>query len=328
MKKIIECLIVALVFLSTSAFADWDGSSSKPKNTRIVDGKVFYEISSPEELAWFAEQVNGGKSTINAVLVNDIKFMDDTSKTSSVNWTPIGKEPIGNDSTGMFNGIFDGLGYTIYGLYCSGRLHSAGIFGVTGRESMIKNIKSTKSLINATDGVFWNGGIVGFNNGTIVGCTNSGLVNNNYYYENYTAGGVVGINSGTVIGCTNIGSIFFGGGVVGSNIGIVSYCTNRGSVLGAGIVWSNYGSVINCTNNGMISGSSNFTINVAGVVSDNYGSVINCTNNGMISDSSRFSIGGVVAFNSNIGDYNFCRLGKFFSVNSCTKSRFSHLPIG
>ena len=294
MKKIIECLIVALVFLSTSAFADWDGSSSEPKNTREIDGKVFYEISSPEELAWFAEQVNGGETTINAVLVNDIKFMDDTSKTSSVNWTPIGK-----DSTVMFNGIFDGLGYTIYGLYCSnGKTCFAGIFGVTDRESMIKNIKSAKSLINATNGAFWNGGIIGFNNGTIVGCTNSGLVNRNGY-ANYNAGGIVGTNLGAVIGCTNIGSIFGGGGGVDRNTGIVSYCTNRGSVLGAGIVYSNGGSVINCTNNGIISGSSTGVL-TAGIVSFNDGSVISCTNNGMISDSSSSGfggIGGIIAHN-------------------------------
>ncbi len=286
-----KTLIFLLVVFVASAFADWDGSSSEPKNTREIDGKVFYEISSPEELAWFAEQVNGGKSTINAVLVNDIKFMDDTSKTSSVNWTPIGKEPIGNDSTGMFNGIFDGFGYTIYGLYCSGRLHSAGIFGVTGRESMIKNIKSTKSLINVTKDVVWSGGIVGLNKGTIVGCTNGGLINKNYEYTGHFVGGIVGANLGVVIDCINIGSIFWGAGIVDDNKGSVINCTNRGSVRGAGIVYDNGGSVIKCTNNGIISGSSG--VLAAGIVTFNNGngSVISCTNNGMISDSSS-SIGG------------------------------------
>ena len=292
MKRIIECLIVALMFLGSFAFADWDGSSSKPKNTREIDGKIFYEISNPEELAWFAEQVNSGKTTINAVLANDIKFMDDTNKTSSVNWTPIGK-----DSTVMFNGIFDGLGYTIYGLYCSnGKTRFAGIFGVTDRESMIKNIKSAKSLINATNGVFWNGGIIGLNNGTIVGCTNSGLINRNGY-ANYNAGGIVGTNLGVVIDCINIGSIFWGAGIVHYNKGSVINCTNKGSVWGAGIVFYNDGSVINCTNNGIISGSSD--VLAAGIVTFNDGSVISCTNNGMISDSSSSGNGGggIIAHN-------------------------------
>lgn len=94
-----------LVFsLSASLYAaDWTGATSEPESTKKIDGKVYYVITSAEELAWFAEQVNGGESEINAMLANDIQFMDDTSKTNTVNWTPIGKE-----YSVIFKGVFDG----------------------------------------------------------------------------------------------------------------------------------------------------------------------------------------------------------------------------
>ena len=184
MKKIIECLIISLMFFGSSAFADWDGSSSKPKNTREIDGKVFYEISSPEELAWFAEQVNGGKSAINAILTNDIKFMDDTSKTSSKDCTPIGKY-----STVMFNGIFDGAEHTIYGL-SSWR----GVFGYTDTVAIVKNLKLSKSSVIHPG--YAGGGIVSLNKGFIFNCINYGSIEVSKYDGLSTAvGGIVGIRA-------------------------------------------------------------------------------------------------------------------------------------
>lgn len=106
-------LLLSLTLLAVSAFAsDWTGSTSEPENTKRINGKAYYIITTAEELAWFAAQVNGGNTSINAYLANDIQFMDDTSKTSSIRWTPIGK-----DSTIIFNGTLDGNGKTIYGLF-------------------------------------------------------------------------------------------------------------------------------------------------------------------------------------------------------------------
>lgn len=137
----IKVLISGLLFLTSFAMAaNWMGLSSKPK-TKVIEGKVFYEITSAEELTWFAEQVNDSKVAINAILANDIQFMNDTNKTSSVNWTPIGK-----DTTVKFNGIFDGDDHTIYGLYCKQEKY-AGIFGVTDRGALVKNVSSKASSI-------------------------------------------------------------------------------------------------------------------------------------------------------------------------------------
>lgn len=144
MRNFLRGLILTLVFAVSAFAANWTGSTSEPENTKKIDGKVFYVITRAEELAWFAAQVNGGKSTINAVLANDIKFIKDTSKSSSVNWTPIGK-----DSSTMFNGIFDGAGRTVYGLY-SKQDEFAGMFGVTDSSAVVKNVSLTKDSIKSS----------------------------------------------------------------------------------------------------------------------------------------------------------------------------------
>ena len=231
MKKII--FVLCMLCLAASAFAaDWTGATSEPENSKRINGKIFYVITSAEELAWFAVQVNGGRSVINAVLANDIRFKDDTTKTSSVNWTPIGK-----NSSAMFDGIFDGAGKTVYGLY-SEQEKFAGIFGVTDSNAVIRNLSSQKTLIKSSR---YAGGIVAWNSGTVTGCTNGGSVT--AYAEDGSpiySGGIAGWNAGMVTGCTNSGaassSRSYIGGIAGYNEGTISDCKNWGSVKGAGLV--------------------------------------------------------------------------------------------
>ena len=252
-------IFIGIFLLATTAFADWTGSTREPENSKKIDGKVFYVITSAEELAWFAEQVNSGKSMINAVLTNDIKFMDDTSKTSSVNWTPIGK-----DSSAIFGGIFDGAGKTVFGLYCL-RTY-AGIFGVTDSNAVIRNVSSRKASIK---GGRYAGGIVAFNAGTVTGCMNSGAVSSS---DSSYSGGIAGRNEGTISGCTNSGAVSssseskaysYNGGIAGWNSGTISGCTNSGTVYfsstsfytysySGGIAGSNSGTVTNCKNLGRL----------------------------------------------------------------------------
>ena len=80
----------------------WDGvTKTEPK----ADEDGVYQITSGDELAWFADQVNQGKGSLNAVLCNDISL-------GGKYWTPIGKSA---DKT--FSGTFDGQGHVIRGLY-------------------------------------------------------------------------------------------------------------------------------------------------------------------------------------------------------------------
>ena len=123
--------VVALL-LPTSLYADWTGMVKKPA-VREIGGKNFYEIESPENLAWFAIQVNKGNTGYNAVLKNDVAVVDTAVTENSVVWTPIGDA----DSV-SYKGIFDGNGYTISGIYTNAV--NAGFFGFVGPGSVIKNL--------------------------------------------------------------------------------------------------------------------------------------------------------------------------------------------
>lgn len=199
--------------------------------------------------------------------------MGDTSKTSAINWTPIGK-----DSSVMFNGTFDGAERTIYGLY-SEQEKFAGIFGVAGESATIKNLKSVKSSIVSRA---YSGGIVAFNWGNLSGCTNNGLTTSNNNYS----GGIAGWNAGTVADCINKDSVsgYNGGGIAGQNVGTITDCVNRGSISGTnsgGIAGQNEETILNCVNFGSISGS-----NAGGIVGQNAGATSRCTNNGSSSGGS------------------------------------------
>jgi hypothetical protein len=85
-------IFALLLSVTTSVFANWTGSISEPELRTKIEGKEFYLISTPEELAWFAAQVNSGKTEINAQLANDIVLWEDslTSSSNATNWIPIG----------------------------------------------------------------------------------------------------------------------------------------------------------------------------------------------------------------------------------------------
>ncbi len=312
MKNIQKLLWLLVLCLSASLYAaNWTGNTSVPKSTKEIDGKTFYVITSAEELAWFAAQVNAGKTNINAQLANDIKFMDDTSKTSSVNWTPIGK-----DNSHAFSGIFDGGGRTIYGLYSS-QHKFAGLFGVLEKVSVVKNVnlKVGKMQTTSKTSDSFAGGIVAYNGGLVFECTNGGSVS----FASYYSGGIVGWNAGTVSDCTNGSPVSatapsydykkpYSGGITGWNAGMVSGCTNSGKVVSysgysyshahsGGIAGLNAGTVSGCTNGGSVSASTGSATTwvysySAGIAGENTGTVINCVNEGSISRST-YS-GGIV----------------------------------
>ena len=99
-------VLTILLALAFNAFAaEWTGANSEPATTKTIDGKKFYVISSANELAWFAVQVNSGNANINGFLKNDVNLGPDAENYSNYPWTPIGK-----DSTKLFGGVFDGNG--------------------------------------------------------------------------------------------------------------------------------------------------------------------------------------------------------------------------
>ncbi len=213
MKNIQKLLRLLVLCLSVSLYAaDWTGSTSEPKSTKEIDGKTFYMITSAEELAWFAAQVNGGQTTINAQLANDILFGKDFSSITGTVWTMIG-----NSSSAQFAGVFDGQGYVVYGLYFGNRA-AEGFFGYVAKEGVVKNLTlvSADASEKKRSGGVVRGGIAAVNYGMIQNCVNKvvrlasvirGTLGSSYVGY---VGGLVGKNYGEITKSQNFANIFLG----------------------------------------------------------------------------------------------------------------------
>ena len=236
----------------TYAGAGWDGTTkTAPKTENGV-----YQIGTAAELAWFADAVNNGQTTISGKLTANINLNGKT-------WTAIGT------SSNKFAGTLDGdeaHHYTVSGLK-----GSKGLFDYVDSTGKVKNL-SVDAVLTANGVV---GGIVDFNDGTVENCLFSGSVTNSSSWG--ATGGIVGKNEGknsVVRNCVNTGSIknttgsysstLSVGGIVGYTYGKVENCYSTGEV---------YADPTKATNKaiggiaGAVNGSSN---------SEKRGSLINC----------------------------------------------------
>ena len=298
-----------LFILSTFCFAEWSGDASQPSSSRQVDGKIFWSITSPEELAWFKAQIEAGNDSINAILENDIFMGKDSASVGSAVWTAIGAP----DSI-VFKGVFDGNHHAIYGLKSEGSVSNHGmfgLFGIVGGQGVVKNLDLKNIDMNSglSNEVYpCGGGVVAYLlNGTVDSSFVSGRINAN---RASFAGGLVGQNArGTISNSTNKVVIthtgeytgYYVGGIVGKNGGTVSNCINYAAMSGSGvksigvigtvggIVGYNIGgTVLECVNVGNIHvdmktemSTRNAEARAGGIVGFNYkGSVSKCANYG------------------------------------------------
>lgn len=231
-KRILSLLLCAALvspfMLVTSRAADiWDGTAQAPTQGSGSSSDP-YQIGTAEELAWFAQEVNGGSTGVCAVLTAGIELNNtadwaDWATTPPANtWTPIG------NGTNRFTGSFDGNGYMVRGLYI-GSGNMLGLFGCVGAGGSIQNVGVTESYVGGSSNA---GGVCGRNNGgSIIGCHNHGTIVGSGSF----VGGICGENLGTVTGCYNYGSVRGAqsvGGICGITVagGTVSGCGNAGSV--------------------------------------------------------------------------------------------------
>ena len=237
-------VVFVLLSVACGVFAEWTGLMDKPA-TRLVDGEEYYVIQNAEHLAWFANEVNLGSTSLKLILDTNIVFGENAYTMCTKNWTPIG-----NGSA--FSGVIDGNGYTIFGLNGSGS--NVGLVGTLS--GTIKNLTISYSSFTASGTNGFAGAFAGTNNGTVSYKGSSGQYN--------YIGGIVGDNSGNVVGSKNTGAItgIYAGGIVGyATAGSTQKCTNTGSVSGydvGGIVGyvKNGMSIANCVNNGNVTGQS------------------------------------------------------------------------
>ena len=260
------------------------------------DGDGFYEIDNATKLYWFAEEVNSGNTSINAILTSDIAVNNGTITAESTDakaWIPIGK------SDNRYSGTFNGNNKTVSGLYFNDNSYKyVGLFGYLTTNGEVKNVSVANSYFSGNSYV---GSIVGCNyGGTVSGCNSSSVVNADVNSSDVS--GIVGyLREGIVKDCYNTGTVSgnaYVGGVVGSSYkGVIENCYNTGAVNGdsylGGVVGSNGDKALsNCYNTGKITATGN---RVGGVIGSSGGSAENCYNTGDVSSEGDY-VGGVVGF--------------------------------
>ncbi len=224
----------------------WDGTSAAGFDSGTGTELDPYIIMTPEQLAYFRDQVNGGRNfsgeyvKVGAdLLMNDTTGWENWDTTAPANsWTPIG------NSTNRFNGTFDGDNHTISGIYINTTLYSQGLFGYA-ENGAIANVGVIDSYIS---GSYHVGSVVGNSGSSLTNCYFDGVVKG----TGTEIGGVVGCHWGGVTNCYNYGEVIGSstseciGGVAGMGYSGLSGCFNGGSVTG----YRGVGGVVGCHDGG------------------------------------------------------------------------------
>lgn len=246
-----------------------------PESTKGMQ-KDPYIISNLSELEKLASDVNKGNrfDGVHFKLAEDIDMSEKYNSQTGISWTPIG------NYDNSFNGIFNGNGYTISGLYINSEEKFQGLFGYIGLPGMVKNI-FVDGAVTASASV---AGIAGGSGGIISGC----------------------YNMADITGC---GDSTFIGGIVGNNTGAVEFCYNNGTInadnkTGGIVGYSNGKYILGCCNMGTVEGEAGFTNSIGGIVGMNvYNKVSECYNCGDVKNSG--GIGGI-AGNNQMGTIEDC----------------------
>ena len=201
-----------------------------------------FEISTAAQLAGLAQLVNGtakdsDNKTIAAVtfsgktiiLTEDINLNTDDVPASGNEWTPIG------NSDNSFNGIFDGDGHTVGGLYVPDTTECPGLFGMGDDDAVIRNLIVVGTICageSAKDAGVGVGGICAASYGKVQNC--------GFY--------------GTIKADDSVCNALFVGGIAGGLDTTVEYCwyfdtDGNSKVDGVGLC----DSIIGCYHN--VSGS-------------------------------------------------------------------------
>lgn len=287
---------------------------------KIPDTPGKYGIYSKDDLEELSRMVRGywenfhgeiqdasNLAGMEFVLCDDIDLMN----TSSNDWYPIGLYFDTLEDCCEFNGTFDGNGHKITNIYMgSGHNENydlgkyTGLFGYIGNDGLVKNL----SLY----GILGDGGIAGYNAGTIENCRNYATLtpakDGNY------CGGIACESKGDIENCVNYADFtlpstyqYCAGIVAKTTGGMITNCENRGKIIAysrvAGIVVDSKSSIINCKNYGDLETTHPGTISefgrCAGIVSEMNGNanITACINYGNINSGDY--IAGIVGNMSN-----------------------------
>ena len=305
------CVIIAI--LCSFFKASTVDVNAKSAETAVRGSDEVVQINNYEELVQFAARVNGGETSLNAVLTADINSEDERE------WIPIG-----SDAEHKYVGVFDGKGYSIVGIsneFVSLKPACSGLFGYIGIGGVVKNITVTDANIivssKADSDAVYVGAVAGYNEGTFknIHSGKSGntvrSISSNDGDSRLYAGGLVGYNAGTITDSdargsgqvsalsnnSNVTKQSYAGGIAGYNGGTVSNCScDSGDSITAesysnayvGAIAGYNGSnatIVNCENCGSASlsaetKSNNTFVCAGGIAGYNLGTITNSVERG------------------------------------------------
>ena len=311
-------------------FAGGNGTENNP-----------YQISNARELALLHEKMVAEHKELKSeyksayyvltadIVLNDVTNFDNWEKKApEYSWMPIGFDTV------EFDGVFDGKGYTIFGLYINTNCGTAaenstnnyGLFDTVNGN--IKNIKIDKSYIAVSGRPCGVGSIAGLlmDEAIIDNCSSNAALN---CYDN-SCGGI----AGNAYGGVDIG-------MVGKdeertiNYSTISNCTFAGRIIQVkddamayigGIIGECDGNVEACVNNGTIHFSGDNVDSVGGIAGRmSEGTISNCKNTGTLNcetkDEGNLAIaGGIVGkvFVSATGSEKYMSRGA--TITDCENS--------
>lgn len=233
----------------TYAGAGWDGTT---KTAPTQDKSGVYQIGTAAELAWFADAVNKGDTTISGKLTANINLNGKT-------WTAFGEYDYNDVPNSGFAGTLDGDRHIVSGLKST-----EGLVSCLSSTGTVKNL----TVIGTVSGSSHVGGIAATSSGTVENCLFDGTVTTSS--SSASAGGIVGRASkgNRIVNCVNTGDI-------------KNTCTSYSSTLNiGGIVGYTYGTVENCYSTGNVSARTDRDTNkgIGGIAGQVYASAVlrNC----------------------------------------------------
>ncbi len=245
-----------------------------------------YEITCAEDLMAFADLVNGGETSANAVLTDDIDLTDVLSMET---WAPIGS------AEKMYTGTFDGQGHAITGFEYTATGPNNGLFGAINNAT-VKDFSISGTLTSV--GYTYNG-VIGQAEGTsVISGIYSALDINVSNFKAHTGGIVGGMTTGSTMeirNCEYAGTLTHSGagdcqaGICGYTYGGgIFNCIFSGTIIGEN---NKYGGIIgyckipafkgvqNCLSIGKIVANDGCTTAAAIIANWNGGTTANVKNN-------------------------------------------------
>ena len=264
MKKFIFTAAVAVMTLSFSSLVHAAVTPIQPSGAGTWRSP--YNISSAENLYWFAEYCNGkdDTSSVYAQLANDITVNDKPVNVNSTEndvevWTPIMN----------FGGTFYGKYHTISGLFVRGGEY-AGLFGSVKNTATVEDLTIENSFFEGTK---YTGAVVGYNEARFLyRCTNKADVRSTASGA-YT-GGIVGYQAAknNFADCYNYGDITgtdYTGGIAGAIVPSAALARefgNFGKVIGTKYA----GGIVGLLECNMLGSELNFCYNTGEVYATEY----------------------------------------------------------